>query len=202
MNRQLIDYLPPVLQSVREFQEINHANEPEIKAAWEALDLVLDNQFLDSATEEGVRRWEEELDVSPAAGETLDSRKARIKILWSASLAYTFPWLIQGLSDISALASASLKDYTLTVTLPSASDYNVILDTLRTYISAAIVIAPKILLRDVETKYYTGAAFRHSVVTSMQTPPWSTSNFVLLTDEDNQVLIDGAKSVFYEEVTA
>lgn len=201
MNRQLIDYLPPVLQNVREFREINHANEPEIKAAWEALDLVLDNQFLDSATEEGVRRWEEELDVSPAVGETLDARKARIKILWSASLAYTFPWLIQWLANISALASASLKDYTLTVTLPSTSDYNVILDTLCVYISAAIVIAPKILLRDVETKYYTGAAFRHSAVTSMQTPSWSTSNFILLTDEDNQVLIDGTKSVFYEEVT-
>lgn len=202
MNRQLIDYLPPVLQSVREFREINSANEPEIKAAWEALDLVLNNQFLESATEEGVRRWEEELDVSPVAGETLDARKARIKILWVASLAYTFPWLIQWLANISSLASASLEDYTLKVTLPSTSDYSVILDTLRAYISAAIVIAPKILLRDVETHYYTGAAFRHSTVTNMQTPSWDTSRFVLLTDEENQVLIDGTKSVFYEEVTA
>lgn len=46
MDRKLLDYLPPVLREVLEFQAINAANEPEISIAWDALALVLANQFL------------------------------------------------------------------------------------------------------------------------------------------------------------
>ena len=45
MDRKLLDYLPPVLREVMEFQAINEANEPEISLAWDALSLVMANQF-------------------------------------------------------------------------------------------------------------------------------------------------------------
>lgn len=41
MDRKLLDYLPPVLREVLEFQAINAANEPEISIAWDALALSL-----------------------------------------------------------------------------------------------------------------------------------------------------------------
>ena len=53
MDRKLLDYLPPVLREVLEFQAINAANEPEISMAWDALALFLANQFLDTATASG-----------------------------------------------------------------------------------------------------------------------------------------------------
>ena len=53
MDRRLLDYLPPVLRDVMEFQAINAANEPEISLAWDALALVMANQFLDTADERG-----------------------------------------------------------------------------------------------------------------------------------------------------
>ena len=59
MDRKLLDYLPPVLREVLEFQAINAANEPEISIAWDALALVLANQFLDTATASGVAVWAE-----------------------------------------------------------------------------------------------------------------------------------------------
>lgn len=43
MDRQLINYLPPVLQQVLEFQVINVVNEPEISDAWDALAAVMAN---------------------------------------------------------------------------------------------------------------------------------------------------------------
>ena len=49
MDRKILDYLPPVLREVMEFQAINEANEPEISLAWDALSLVMANQFLDTA---------------------------------------------------------------------------------------------------------------------------------------------------------
>lgn len=65
MDRKLLDYLPPVLREVLEFQAINAANEPEISIAWDALALVLANQFLDTATASGVAVWERELNIRP-----------------------------------------------------------------------------------------------------------------------------------------
>ena len=61
MDRRLLNYLPPVLREVLEIQTINKANEPEIAVAWDALTLVLANQFLDTADENGVSVWEREL---------------------------------------------------------------------------------------------------------------------------------------------
>ena len=79
MDRRLLDYLPPVLREVLEFQAINEANEPEISLAWDALALVLANQFLDTADSSGVSVWEKELRIFPKDTDTLEVRKARIK---------------------------------------------------------------------------------------------------------------------------
>lgn len=52
MDRRLLNYLPPVLREVLEFQTINRANEPEISLAWDALTRVLANQFPEDADED------------------------------------------------------------------------------------------------------------------------------------------------------
>ena len=100
MDRKLLDYLPPVLREVLEFQAINAANEPEISIAWDALALVLANQFLDTATASGVAVWERELNIRPKDTDTLEVRKARIKALWNLELPYTLPWLKNWLTGL------------------------------------------------------------------------------------------------------
>ena len=100
MDRRLLDYLPPVLREVLEFQAINEANEPEISLAWDALALVLANQFLDTADSSGVSVWEKELRIFPKDTDTLEVRKARIKAMWNLELPYTVPWLKNWLTSI------------------------------------------------------------------------------------------------------
>lgn len=91
MDRRLLDYLPPVLREVLEFQTINAANEPEIEVAWDAAALLLANQFLETADENGVAVWERELKIYPKDTDTLEVRKARIKAMWNLELPYTVP---------------------------------------------------------------------------------------------------------------
>ena len=93
MDRRLLNYLPPVLREVLEIQTINKANEPEIAVAWDALTLVLANQFLDTADENGVSVWERELRIYPKDTDSMEVRKARIKAMWNLELPYTVPWL-------------------------------------------------------------------------------------------------------------
>lgn len=100
MDRKLINYLPPVLREVADFKAINEANEPEIKLAWDALERVLNNQFLDSADEAGVAVWERELRIHPKDTDTMELRKARIKAMWNRKTPYTVPWLKEWLAAL------------------------------------------------------------------------------------------------------
>lgn len=100
LDRRLIDYLPPILREISEFREINAANEPEIKAAWDALARVMANQFIDSADEMGVTKWEKQLNIFPKGTDTMDARKARIKAIWNRELPYTITWLRNWLAGV------------------------------------------------------------------------------------------------------
>ena len=58
MDRKLINYLPEVLRNYREFQKTFEAEEPELLKVQEELSKVLDDLFIEDATERGVKRWE------------------------------------------------------------------------------------------------------------------------------------------------
>lgn len=119
MDRWLLNYLPPVLREVLEFKAINEANEPEISLLWDAFALVLANQFLDTADQNGVRMWEQELKLHPKDTDTLEERKDRIKALWNMEIPYTVPWLKKWLTGICGPYGHDvvLTDYTLDIQL-------------------------------------------------------------------------------------
>lgn len=203
-DRKLIDYLPPVLRSVMEYMDITDAQQPEIERAWDALNLVMDNQFIDTATEEGVAVWERELNITPLNTETLEERKQRIKTAWIYGVVYTYNWLVGWLKTSSGNTSRlpAINEYTLRVALPVSVDYIRLLEDMRRYISANVLIDPLILLTEIKMTHYAGAAFRHSVRQTMQTPEWPMDNINMLTDETGRVLMEEADSlIMYEEVT-
>ncbi len=119
MDKRLIDYLPPVLREVAEFQAINGANEPEISLAWDGLARVMANQFLDDADEQGVSVWERELKIRPKGTDSLALRKERIRARWNLKTPYTIPWLEQWMTGVfgEGRHGETLEDYTLTIQL-------------------------------------------------------------------------------------
>ena len=119
MDRHLLDYLPPVLREVLEFQAINEACEPEIKLAWDAMTLLLDNQFLETAKESGVQVWEKELGIYPKDTDTLQARKDRIKAYWNRELPYTLPWLRRWIAGLCGPLGhqETVTDYTIGIQL-------------------------------------------------------------------------------------
>lgn len=171
LERKLIDYLPPVLQNVMEFQAINEAQQPEFDMAWESLNFLMDNQFIDTATEVGVKAWEEELNLVPLATDTLDDRKLRVKTAWASNAVYTYKWLSDWLKIACKenVPHINLNDYTLRITLPVSVDYSYILDSMRKYIPVNIFIDAVILFSASRTPCYAGAVSRFSSVTKLQT---------------------------------
>ncbi len=122
MDRRLIDYLPPVLQEIEEFKAINSAIQPEIERAWAELGRLMNNQFLTTADESGVARWEKELRILPKDTDTPEARKTRIKAMWNRELPYTFKWLKNWLAGLCGTEghSESVSGYIIDVQL----DYN------------------------------------------------------------------------------
>ena len=203
--RKLIDYLPPVLREVMEYMAITDAQQPEIEDAWLALNRVMDNQFIDTATEDGVEVWESELNITPLTTDTLEERKDRIKTFWIYGVVYTYNWLVGWLKASCGnrrTLPPVVNDYTLRVALPISVDYISLLESMRRYISANILIDPLILLTAPTLMHYTGAAFRVGIKQTITSEEWDMDNINLLADENNLVLLEEADSlVLYEEVT-
>ncbi len=89
MDRKLIDYLPPVLRDIAEFKEITKVQQEKIEEAWDALEVVLGNQFIDTATEDGLKMWEKELGIISTNSEPTEVRKKRIKSRWRSQDIHT-----------------------------------------------------------------------------------------------------------------
>lgn len=93
------NYWPPVVRDTDEFQQIAAALNPEFNTLQACIYRVLQDAFVHDATDYGVRRWESILGISPAVGDTLDDRKARIITYLNIKLPYTWRVLKQMLTE-------------------------------------------------------------------------------------------------------
>ncbi len=96
----LVSYLPPFIAEFREINSTLTAENPEFKIVWEAADRVLKNEFIATADEYGISRFERILKIYPSTEDTLESRRARVQARWFASLPYTWRMLLEKLISI------------------------------------------------------------------------------------------------------
>ena len=93
MDRKLINYLPYVVRDYAEFQGITGAEQPEFENAWAAADDLLSNQFIKTAGNLGLSRWEKILGITPKGTDTLDDRRFRVLTRLNEELPYTLSQL-------------------------------------------------------------------------------------------------------------
>lgn len=93
------EYWPQIVKDTAEFGQIAVALNPEFNKLAKCIYEVLNESFVATASEFGVSRWESILGISPAAGDTLDDRKARILTYLNIKLPYTWRVLKQMLTE-------------------------------------------------------------------------------------------------------
>lgn len=101
MERKLINYLPYELRKYAEFQGITTGEQPEFELVWDSEQEVFDNQFIDTASNYGLSRWEKMLNIFPKGTDTLETRRARIKTKLNNFVPYSFRVFIRMLTAIS-----------------------------------------------------------------------------------------------------
>ena len=99
-ERKLIDYLPHFMQDYVEMQEIMKTEQTEVDRLWFEIENAFADQFIQEATERGVKRWETMFGISPKDTDTLDERKFRILTKLNQELPYTLRKLEQTLTNL------------------------------------------------------------------------------------------------------
>ena len=83
-------YLPEAVKHYREIVGITEAENPELTMLWTSADSVFLDQFIETLTDNGCKRWEKILDIKPRDTDTLQVRRFRIKARINEDLPYTW----------------------------------------------------------------------------------------------------------------
>lgn len=90
MQTNILEYLPEFLKEVKEIVIHAKAVEPELAQLWEAAENAYNDQFLYTMTENGIKRWEKMLNISPMGTDSLEDRRFRIINRVNAQLPYSY----------------------------------------------------------------------------------------------------------------
>lgn len=96
----LVSYLPPFIAEYKETNITLTAENPEFVLVWKAADRVLRNEFIATADEYGISRFEKILNILPSQHETLENRRSVVQSRWFIRLPYTWRMLLQKLTVI------------------------------------------------------------------------------------------------------
>lgn len=108
----LVSYLPPFLAEFKEDAVTLEAENPEFRLVWEATDRVLKNEFIATADEYGISRFEKLLHIFPSNEDTLKSRRTRVQARWFSTVAYTLKGFIAKLAILCGDSDFTvIKDY-------------------------------------------------------------------------------------------
>lgn len=127
--RDMIDYLPSYMQDYKEIKAIMDTEDVQLSKIWEDTEDVLNDQFVKDATENGVRRWEKILGITPKGDFSMDERKFNILARLNEQLPYTMEVLKSMLTSLCGWNGYTLRldhqDYLLLVKLSLSNKSNI-----------------------------------------------------------------------------
>lgn len=107
----LLAYLPPFMQNFTEIAATLNAEDPEFVIVWDSADRVLKNQFIATADEYGISRFEKILKIFPSKEDTLESRRSRVQNRWFNDMPCTLRTLVYRLTMLCADHGFTLTKY-------------------------------------------------------------------------------------------
>ena len=128
MERKMLDYLPPFIQNYKEMAAIMNTEQPEFELAWKNAENTLDDQFVTTATINGIKRFEKIYNIVPKGTDTIDERRFVILSKMNERPPYTMAALESMLTALCGDGGYSLymnnNDYMLTVKLALGNESN------------------------------------------------------------------------------
>ena len=154
MQRKLIDYLPGIMQELEEFKQIMNAEQRQIDDLWTVIYGILDEAFVETAKNAGLKRWETILNIIPLDTDTPEVRRMRIHAKMLEDAPYTWNNLRQMLGGLCGENGYTLelkaKEYVLVIKVALTSK------KLKNEVEAmAERVVPANLILDIDLMYNT-----------------------------------------------
>ncbi|MCM3040737.1 YmfQ family protein [Paenibacillus motobuensis] len=137
MNR-LLEYLPQYYHDILDFRELTETETPEVLSVEQAMERLLQDQFVLTASEQAIKRREKMLGIqADPKAETLDFRRKRLINRYSTKPPFTVRYLQQRLDFLvgagMVIISVDPQSFTLTVTasMENASVFKEVEHTIR-----------------------------------------------------------------------
>lgn len=86
----MIELLPPYLREYTELKEIMTVEGSEIETINTTHNQLVDNRYIQTCDETGIKRFESMLGITPLMNDTLDDRKFRCITVWNQKLPYNY----------------------------------------------------------------------------------------------------------------
>lgn len=145
MERRLIDYLPPFVQRFKEMAAIMDTEQPEFELAWQNAENTLADQFVDTATINGIKRWEKIYDIVPKGNDTLEERRFVILSKMNEQPPYTLAALTNVLNALcgddgySLYMNTNKYEMTVKLALDNEKNFAAVVELLNRILPANIV---------------------------------------------------------------
>lgn len=152
----LLKYQSPIIQQIREFKAIANVENTKHEAVWQAVEDAINDQFANTLTDNGCKRWESIMQIEKKDTDDISFRRFRILSRLNEQLPYTYRVLALQLRTLCGEGEYSMElqneDYTLVVkvALSAKDEYNDVSATLRRYVPANIVIDLSLLYNTYE----------------------------------------------------
>lgn len=173
----LIEYLPDILRDFYEYQELFKTQNPEFDTIDDLLLKWRDNLFPKTADEDGIKFFEEMLNIEPIPDDTLDIRRYRVLAKLNSRLPYTEIQLRKMLAAICGWDGFTLTVADLVVlvslTEQSGDKVRVIYEMLRETIPMNLLIEIHQLLNSYGVLYSAATTRWGSTLTIL---PWQNKS--------------------------
>lgn len=136
---QALNYLPPILQEIKEFKVIASCDDSENAELNICIDNLYKDQFI-TTTVTAIKRYEDMLGIVAKGTDTLEDRRFRALALYNKQLPYTKIVLEQNLTTFCGKAGYKLnmnyesRVLTVKITLTAKSMF----DTVKSYLEGVI----------------------------------------------------------------
>lgn len=109
MDRNLIEYLPEFMREFKEMQYICKAEQIQCSALLNIINQLWENQFIETADEETISRWEKILGIHSLDTDSLEDRKFRLLKSIKLRFPYTNKVLDEYLTEICGKDNFSIE---------------------------------------------------------------------------------------------
>lgn len=88
--KKVIEYLPPIFKALEQIQIISNIEDETLETQWKAVNMIIADQWIETATQRGISRREKILNIQPYPDDTLEQRRQRVLALWFSYIPYTY----------------------------------------------------------------------------------------------------------------